>query len=179
MRYYMKDGSEVLSFKRVTALMESVVVVAVLLVAIPSLVSAGGKQLKAKALLRPVNASVISGSVTIKEDDSGVTVKGKAQGLDPFAAGGYISLFYDIDSVSTGPDPCVAALSMGEPGDLTGPEMGTGGQLVWDVSSKGRGSLDGMVDVGIDRIRTISIRACDGTCAPPNPLQACGLIVID
>ena len=180
MKHYTKDGSEVRSFKRATPLMMAVVVVAALLVAIPSLVSAGpdGPTLTASARLRPVDDSGSGGNVVISDDGSGVTVRGTARGLDPEADGGYISLLYDIDSVATGPEPCVAGLTGNEPGDLTGPEMGTGGQLVWDVSPNGRGSLNGTVNVGIDRIRTISIRACDGSCGPPNPLQACGLIIL-
>ncbi len=182
-----------------------------LLVAIPSLVSAGpgGSKLKARALLRPVGGSGVSGKVDITDDGSGVTVKGTATGLDP--AEDHFSLFYDILSASTGDRPCVPGRVDGgtrgfnievragkpdrfDPAFISDEEMGepaggvkgiSGFALVWDVNLAGRGRLKGTVDdVGLDRIRTISIRQCDDpgvNCDPTvftNTLQACGLIVI-
>jgi len=200
MKHYMKGGNEVLSFKRVMAPMAAVVVVALLLVASPSLVSADDPdELEAKVLLREVDGSGVNGKVDIKDNGSGVSVKGKAKGLNP--SEDYFSLFYDILSASTGPKVCRPGrvgnqkLTVDDAAFITDEEMGEpasgavgidGFALVWDVEPDGDGRLKGTVaDVGLDRIRTMSIRKCDtpGDGCDPAPGQsdvvACGLIVID
>ena len=165
MKHYTKDGSEVRSFKRATPLMMAVVVVAALLVASSSLVSAGpgGSTLTASALLLPVLDPDVSGRVTLTNDGSVLTVRGTAEGL----VGTEFSLLYDILSVATGDLACEPGIDdVTAPGDLTGPEMGTGGQLVWEVSRNGHGRLNGTVDVGLDKVRTISIRRPGGFLQP-------------
>jgi len=127
MKHYMKDGSEVLRFMRVTALMAAVVGVVALLVAIPSSAGPGEPIQRASALLRPIEGSGIRGNVVIRDNGSKLTVSGTAWGLDPNAPGGYISLFYDILSVATGEEPCVRGLSDGDPLGISGRERGGGG----------------------------------------------------
>ena len=181
MKHYMKDGSEVLRFMGVTALMVAVVGVVALLVAVPSSAGPGEPIQRASALLRPIEGSGIRGNVVIRDNGSNLTVSGTAWGLDPKAPGGYISLFYDILSVTTGEEPCVRGLSDGDPLGLSAAERGEVAphQLIWDVSPNGDGSLNGTVEVGLDRVRTISIRSCNGACYyRADPLEACGLIVV-
>ncbi len=154
-------------------------------------------ELEASVLLRPVGSSV-SGKVKLTDDGSGVTVKGKAEGLDP--AQDYFSLFYDILSASTGPKRCIPGrvgnqklttddaafinkAEMGEPDPVDLPGIAAF-PLAWSVNSDGDGSLEGTVDdVGLDRIKTISIRKCEepgANCDLDGDVRvACGLIVLD
>ena len=175
----------VLSIRRVTTKMVVAGVVAALMVAIPSPVSAGsgGPTQTASAILRTLNNSGVSGRVNLKYDGSELRVTGNATGLEgPF----YISLLYDILSVATGDFACEPALGIGAatedvPARLTLAEMGLDGfpQLVWTASFNGRGSLDGVVDVDLDRVRTISIR--DGRINDgigPEAVAACGFFVV-
>ena len=167
MKHYMGGGSSVLRFKKLTALIGIVGALAVLVVANPSLVSAapGGSMQTATAMLRTLNNSGVSGLATFKDDGSGLSISGTAQGLNP--NNDHISLLYDIDSVATGGFACEPAFGIGPataelPGRLTIDEMGLVGfvtpLLVWDVSPNGNAKMSGTVDVDIDRVRTISIR---------------------
>lgn len=187
MKHYMGAGNSILSFKKLTALIAVVGAVAVLIVAIPPLVSAapGGSTQTATVTLRTLNDSGISGHLTIRDDGSGLSIRGTAQGLNP--ANGYISLLYDINSVATGDFACEPAFGIGPatadaPGRLTIDEMGLVGfafpDLVWVVSPNGHAQLSGTVDVDLDRVRTISIR--DGSInggIGPLAVSACGIVV--
>ncbi len=171
--------------KKLAALVVVVGAVAVLIVAIPPLVSAapGGSIQTASATLRTLNNSGGSGHATFIDDGSGISVNGTAEGLTPGVF--HFSLFYDINSVATGPFGCEPGFDgpaglapMFHPGALSLAEMGLvgGPVLVWDVSDKGKGRLRGTVPgVHLDRVRTISIRTGPG----PTLVVACGLIVAD
>jgi len=52
---------------------------------------------------------------------------------------------------------------------LADPELGIGELNVLNAG----GDYD-----GLGTFKTISIRACNGSCMPPNPLQACGVVVV-
>ena len=191
MKQYMGCGSSILSYKKLTALIVFVGAIAVLIVAIPAFVSAapGGSMQTATVTLRTLNNSGISGHLTIRDDGSGLSIRGTAQGLDPAIV--YISLLYDISSVATGGFACEPALGIGAataelPGRLTIDEMGLVGfavpDLVWDVSPNGHAQLSGTVDVDLDRVRTISIRSLDiigefGPGTGPLAVMACGVVV--
>ncbi len=162
-----------------------------LLVSTAALVSAapGRSMQTATATLRTLNDSGISGHLTIRDDGSGLSIRGTAQGLDPAII--YASLVYDIDSVATGDFACEPAFGIGPatgdaPGRLTIDEMGLVGgmtpDLVWVVSPNGHAQLSGTVDVDLDRVRAISIRNTDiigpdGPGSGPLAVMACGIIV--
>ena len=188
MKHYMKDGSETFRFIKVTVLMVAVVGVVALFVGIPTLKAGGPPKLKATAILFPTGAAGtnVSGKITFTDDGSGVTVKGKAKGL----VDGDFSLLYDILSVSTGDRPCIPGRLRGvtfgaapdgrlDPANLTDEEMGevAPNELLWDVSPNGNGKLRGTVPVGLDKVRTISIRRLFAG-AGRSTVMACGLIVV-
>ena len=195
MKHHMKDDNEILRFIKVRALMVAVVGIVALLVATPSLVSANElpSSLVGTALLRQVGGSGVSGQVTITENGSGVIVSGNAVNLQA----GDFSLFYDILSVATG-RACVPGrvddvglsdaefrgqsairVHRADPAFLTDDQMGEGGQLLWVDDNSAYFIIDptnNTVAVGLDKIRTISIRR-PGT--PRSTLLACGLIVVE
>jgi hypothetical protein len=59
-----------------------------------------------QAALHPVHASGIMGSIQFTETNGVVTATGTATGLAPNTVGRYITLVYDIGSVSGGPTAC-------------------------------------------------------------------------
>jgi hypothetical protein len=185
--------------KIVRAPMVAMAVVVALIVGIPSPVSADSFRLDldlARAELRPINDSGISAKVSFRAKGSELRIRGTAKGLDPSAVDGdYISLLYDILSVATGAFACepgfpfdvFAGATEAFPGRLTLLEMGLdvlveGPLLIWvtdyDHDSGAKRTVDGTVNVNLDRIRVISIRdnrINDGI--GPEAVVACGLIV--
>jgi len=189
--------------KSVWAPMVAMAVVVALIVGIPSPVSADSKSLdRASAELRSLNGSTVTGKVKFRAKGSELRITGKAKGLDPSAVDGdYVSLLYDILSVATGAFACepgfpfdvFAGATEEFPGRLTLLEMGVdvvvaGPLLVWvtdydhDSDSGAKRTVDGTVNVNLDRLRTISIRdnRIDTGFGPgigPEAVVACGLIV--
>ena len=187
--------------KSVWAPMVAMAVVVALIVGIPSPVSADSFRLaldRARAELRPINDSGISANVSFRAEGSELRITGTAKGLDPSAVDGdYISLLYDILSVATGAFACepgfpfdvFAGATEEFPGRLTLLEMGLdvmveGPLLIWvtdydhDSDSGAKRTVDGTVNVNLDRLRTISIRdtSINGGIGP-EAVVACGLIV--
>ena len=167
--------------------------VAALIVGIPSSVSADSNSLDhARAELRTLNNSGISGEVTFRANGSELSIEGEAEGMDPGVF--YVSLLYDILSVATGafacepgfdfPDPFQGATA-DAPGRLTLLEMGLdliseGPLLVWVNGDDDERTVNGTVPVDLDRLRTMSIRDTSiGGGIGPAAVVACGLIVDD
>ncbi len=124
----------------------AMVAVAALIVGIPSSVSADSSSLdRARAELRTLNDSGISGEVTFRANGSELSIKGEAEGMDQGVF--YISLLYDILSVATGAFACEPGFDFSDvflgatadaPGRLTLLEMGLdliseGPLLVWVI----------------------------------------------
>ncbi len=166
-------------------------VVIALIAGIPSVVSADSDPLdRASAELRTLNDSGISGKVTFRANGSELSVTGEAEGMDPSVF--YISLLYDILSVATGAFACEPGFDFSNPflgatadapGRLTLDEMGIvdGGAtplLVWVIGDDDERTVNGTVNVDLDRVRVISIRdtSINGGIGPA-AVVACGLIV--
>ncbi len=178
--------------KSVRAPKVAMAVVVALIVGIHSPASADPNSLdQARAELRPLNDSDISGEVKFRAHGSELSVRGRAKGMDP--NGVYISLFYDILSVATGDFACEPGFDFSDPflgatqdapGRLTLIEMGIDSSfqplLVWVIDDHhgAKRKVHGTVNVDLDRLRTISIRdnrKNDGI--GPEAVVACGLIV--
>ncbi len=173
----------------------AMVVVGALIVGIPFSVSADSNPLdRASAELRTLNDSGISGEVTFRANGSELSVKGEAEGMDPGVF--YVSLLYDILSVATGAFACEPGFDFSNPflgatedapGRLTLDEMGVvdfgaTALLVWVIGDHDNGerTVNGTVNVDLDRLRTISIRDTSiGGGIGPAAVVACGLIVDD
>ncbi len=169
------------------------VVVVALIVGIPSSVSADSDPLdRASAELRTLNDSGISGEVTFRANGSELSIEGEAEGMTPGVF--YVSLLYDILSVATGAFACEPGFDFSDiflgatadaPGRLTLLEMGfdvfgPGPLLVWVVGDDDNGerTVNGTVNVDLDRIRVISIRDTSiNSGIGPEAVVACGLIV--
>ncbi len=195
MKYHTDGRSLFPNLKSVRASKVAMVVVVALIVGIPFSVSADSNPLdRASAELRTLNDSGISGEVTFRANGSELSVEGEAEGMDPGVF--YISLLYDILSVATGAFACEPGFDFSDiflgatadaPGRLTLLEMGldvlvAGPLLVWVVGDDDNGerTVNGTVNVDLDRIRVISIRdtSINGGIGP-EAVVACGLIVND
>ncbi len=187
MKHHTDDRSLFLKLKSVRASKVAMVVVVALIVGIPFSVSAHEEpEDRARAELRSLNGSVVTGEVKFRGNGSELRVEGEAEGLIPGVF--YFSLLYDINSVATGDFACEPGFEgpaglapMFHPGALTLEEMGLlpgpNFLLVWDVSPDGDGELSGTVPgISLDRVRTISIRTPG---MGPAFVEACGLIVAD
>lgn len=140
----------------------------------------------ATANLRPMNDSGISGTITIEDDGTSLTVNGVAQGLDPNNSPfnladetGYASLFYDNASQPNGPTACEPS----RVNDLTFPQMLAG---FWEDYADGTGTLvdfneDPAVPnrdyVPVKEIGTVSIRDLTVNGGEtPEAVVACGKV---
>lgn len=149
---------------------------------------------RARAELRTLNNSGISGELRFRSNGSELIARGKAKGMDP--NGFYISLYYDILSVATGDFACEPGFDFSDPflgatadapGRLTLFEMGIDSStgmplLIWvptdDHHGDGKRTVHGAVDVDLDRVRTFSIRdASINDGIGPLAVVACGVIV--
>ncbi len=181
--------------KRVRAAKVAMAAVVALIVGVPSPVSADSSSLdRARAELRTLNDSGISGEVTFSANGSELSVMGEAEGMNPGVF--YVSLLYDILSVATGAFACEPGFDFSNPflgatedapGRLTLDEMGVvdfgaTALLVWVIGDHDNGerTVNGTVNVDLDRLRTISIRDTSiNNGIGPTAVVACGLIVDD
>ena len=180
------------ALKRASQAIAATIVFGVMLSATSSVLADNGLD-NAKAELRTLNDSGISGEVEFKADGSELTIEGKAEGMDP--AGSYVSLLYDNLSVATGAFACEPGFdnfgniflgaTADAPGRITLAEMGVdvlgvGPLLVWVADDDDERTVNGTVDVNLDRVRTISIRDLNINGGfGPMAVAACGLIVSD
>jgi len=188
MKHHTDDRSLFLNLKSVRVAM---VVVVTLIVGIPSSVSADSDPLdRASAELRTLNDSGISGEVTFRANGSELSIEGEAEGMTPGVF--YVSLLYDILSVATGAFACEPGFDFSNPflgatedapGRLTLDEMGivdfgATPLLVWVNGKDGERTVNGTVNVDLDRVRVMSIRdtSINGGIGPA-AVVACGLIV--
>jgi hypothetical protein len=123
----------------------------------------------AHALQHPVNLSGVMGRITFVEDETGVHVEGSATGLEP-SVGRYVSLVYDLGSVSGGPEACEPTAPI--PGMFVG---------IWSVDDAGDGELIQLnaALAPLSTIDTISIRdqTINGGFGP-EAVVACGQIAV-
>ncbi len=193
MKHHTDGRSLFLNLKSVRASKVAMVVVVALIVGIPFSVSAHDEPRdRASAELRTLNDSGISGEVTFRANGSELSIEGEAEGMTPGVI--YISLLYDILSVATGAFACEPGFDFSNPflgatadapGRLTLDEMGIvdGGAtplLVWVIDDDDERTVNGTVNVNLDRLRTMSIRdtSINGGIGP-DAVVACGLIVAD
>ncbi len=193
MKHHTDGRSLYLNLKSERASKVAMVVVGALIVGIPFSVSADSNPLdRASAELRTLNDSGISGEVTFRANGSELSIEGEAEGMDPGVF--YISLLYDILSVATGAFACEPGFDFSDiflgatadaPGRLTLLEMGLdlmveGPLLVWVIGDDDERTVNGTVNVDLDRLRVISIRDTSiNEGIGPDAVVACGLIVDD
>jgi len=84
----------------------------------------------ARANQHPVNQSGVKGSITFTKTGAGLIVTGTATGLAPNTFGRYVTLVYDVGSVSGGPTACEPTKPM--PGMFVG---------TWASDAAGNGLL--------------------------------------
>lgn len=105
----------------------------------------------AHAKQHPVNQSGIMGEITFTQTGGGLIVTGTATGLAPSTVGRYVTLVYDVGSVSGGPDVCEPTAPM--PGMFVG---------IWASDAAGNGLLIQLAPPGdiapLGTFDTVSIR---------------------
>jgi hypothetical protein len=124
----------------------------------------------ATATQHPVNQSGVMGEITIVDSATGPSYAGTATGLAPLAPlFRYLTLVYDVGSVSGGPTACEPTAEL--------PLMFVG---TWAVDAVGNGTLIQLAPTEpLDAIDTISIR--DTTINSgfgPEAVVACGQIAV-
>lgn len=106
----------------------------------------------ARANLHPVNQSKVMGRITFAQTGAGLIATGTAKGLEPLAPlFRYVTLVYDVGSVSGGPEACEPTVPM--PGMFVG---------TWAVDAAGNGLLIQIAPPGaiapLGAFDTVSIR---------------------
>jgi hypothetical protein len=107
----------------------AIVALASLALAASATVSAQGG-VTARANQHPVNQSGVKGKITFTQTGAGLIVTGTATGLAPSTLGRYVTLVYDVGSVSGGPTACEPTVPM--PGMFVG---------IWASDAAGNGLL--------------------------------------
>jgi hypothetical protein len=120
------------------------------LVAAGATVQAQG-DVTAGANLHPVNQSGVMGSITFTQTEAGLVVTGTAKRLAPSTVGRYVTLVYDVGSVSGGPEACEPTVEL--PGMFVG---------IWASDAAGNGLLIQLAPPGaiapLGTFDTVSIR---------------------
>ena len=127
----------------------------------------------ARATQHPINQSGVMGSITFTQTEPGLVVTGTANGLAPNTFGRYVTLVYDVGSVSGGPDPCEPTVPM--PGMFVG---------VWASDAAGNGLLIQLAPPAaiapLGTFDTVSIRdtTINGGFGP-QAVVACGQVAVN